>query len=78
MSLIVGGCLSSKTEEAVVKKIGTIQTKIGDEYVLSNNEETVNITSNKVDLEQYMKKKVRVEGQYSGSTIYVDKIELSN
>jgi len=82
--LFLGGCgLQTETmdnqkviEENVVRKTGEIKTKVGDEYLLSTNEEIVNITSNKENLDNYLKKKVRVEGMFSGSTLYVDKIEI--
>jgi len=63
-------------EENIVQKTGEIKTKVGDEYLLSTGEEIVNITSNKENLDNYLKKKVRVEGMFSGSTLYVDKIEI--
>lgn len=81
--LVLGGCTltskapstTEKLEQSVVTKSGTISTKVGDEYLLSTDEGIVNITSNKVNLDTYMKKPVRVTGMFSGSTLYVDKIE---
>jgi len=83
-AFIFGGCTQKNSasdnqkvvEENIVQKTGEIKTKIGDEYLLSTSEEIVNITSNKDDLDNYLKKKVRVEGMFSGSTLYVDKIEI--
>lgn len=72
------GAVQQKMEENVVEKVGEIKTKVGDEYLLSTSEGIVNITSTKVDLNGYMKKKVKVTGMYSGSTLYVDKIETAN
>lgn len=81
--LVLGGCTGAiKTqntaetlEQSVVTKTGTISTKMGDEYLLSTTDGIVNITSNKVNLDTYMKKVVKVTGMFSGSTLYVDKIE---
>ena len=80
--LMLGGCTASqptgenKMEKNVVIKIGTIQTKIGSEYVLKTDSEMVNMASNKVNLDDYMKKTVEVKGMYSGNTLYVDEISL--
>jgi hypothetical protein len=82
-TVILGGCIptskspstTEKLEQNVVTKVGTISTKSGDEYLLSTSDGIVNLTSNKVNLDSYMKKAVRVTGMFSGSTLYVDKIE---
>ena len=65
----------SKLEENTVTKVGTISTKVGDEYLLNTKDEIVNITSKKINLETYMKKPIKVTGMFSGSTLYVDKVE---
>jgi hypothetical protein len=52
-----------------------VTTKIGDEYLLKTNDEIVNMTSTKVDLDDYLKKEVTVTGMFSGSTLYVDEIK---
>ncbi|HOZ81052.1 MAG TPA: hypothetical protein PK370_02405 [Candidatus Woesebacteria bacterium] len=69
------GAVSNKMESNIVVKEGEIKTKVGEEYLLSTEEGIVNITSNKVNLDSYLKKSVKVEGMFSGSTLYVDKIE---
>ncbi|MBP9818086.1 hypothetical protein KBC75_05080 [Candidatus Shapirobacteria bacterium] len=84
--LLLGGCgvgtakpaTTQKIQELVVEKTGVIQAKVGDEYVLKTDSEVVNITSTKTNLDNYMKKKVTVKGMFSGSTLYVDKIETGN
>jgi len=81
--MILSGCtLTSKApstieklEQNIVTKTGTISTKVGDEYLLTTKEGIVNITSNKVNLDTYLKKSIKVTGMFSGSTLYVDKIE---
>ncbi|MFA6250910.1 MAG: hypothetical protein WC686_05465 [Candidatus Shapirobacteria bacterium] len=65
---------AEKLQSAIIVKEGVIKTKVGEEYLLSTDGEIVNITSKKVDLEQYLNKKIRVEGMYSGSILYVDKV----
>lgn len=80
--LLLGGCgmatakpaTSDVVEQSVVEITGTIQVKMGDEYVMNTDEGTVNITSTKVNLDNYMKKKVTVSGMFSGSTLYVDSL----
>lgn len=81
-SIILGGCsLTQKPnsqqlmKERVETRVGTITTKTGDEYLLNTTDGIVSITSKKVNLDEYMKKPVRVSGMFSGSTLYVDKIE---
>ncbi len=79
--LMFGGCGTTtensqqRIEQNVVTKEGVVQTKIGDEYVLKTDSELVNMTSNKVNLDDYMKKQVKVTGMFSGSTLYVDRVE---
>lgn len=67
-----------KLQENVVTKEGSILTMSGGEYLLSTKDGVVSIVSNKVDLSNYAKKKIKVTGMFSGSTLYVDKIETSN
>lgn len=64
-----------RLQESVVTKTGMLTTKSGDEYLLNTADGIVNITSNKIDLDSYLKKQITVTGMYSGSTLYVDKIE---
>ena len=77
---ISGGCVTTKPTEDIskniVEKIGEIRVKAGDEYVLSTDLGLVNMTSTKIDLDNYMKKKIKVTGMFSGATLYVDKGEL--
>lgn len=76
--IIFGGCGRIKTEtnlSRLVTKSGTLSTKSGDEYLLITAEGIVNITSTKINLDDYLKKQIRVTGMYSGSTLYVDEIE---
>lgn len=84
-SLLLGGCslqsstptAEQKLQESVVTKTGSISTKVGDEYLLNTTDGIVNITSTKVDLNTYLKKQIKVTGMFSGSTLYVDKVELT-
>ena len=78
--LTLSGCSKESEvvlmEDNVVVMEGEIKAKSGDEYVFYNGNETVNITSNKVNLDDYMGKNIEVSGMFSGSTLYVD--EVSN
>jgi hypothetical protein len=82
--LVFGGCGLKKdradsqevVEENIVQKIGEIKTKAGSEYLLSTDSEIVNVVSSKENLDNYLKKKIKVTGMFSGSTLYVDKIEI--
>jgi hypothetical protein len=77
-AISLGGCGSAKPTtviESQVTKEGTLTMKSGDVYLLSTSDGIVNLTSNKVDLDNFLKKKIKVEGMFSGDTLYVDKVE---
>ena len=73
-SVFLSSCGSSVKTETTVSKTGTLTIKSGEEYLLKTDDGIVNMTSNKVNLDSYMKKKITVTGQFSGSTLYVDSI----
>ncbi len=73
-SLFLSSCNETKRTEAIVTKTGIVTMKVGDEYLLKTDNGIVNITSNKVNFDNYLKQKISVTGQFSGSTLYVDKI----
>lgn len=78
--LVLSGCGLATTkpttvEDKIVTRSGEIKTKVGDEYLLQTSDEIVNITSNKINLDNYIKKKIEVTGMFSGSTLYVDEIK---
>jgi len=66
---------AKQDNNATVTKTGTVTMKSGDEWLLKTDNGIVNITSNKVDLDSYIKKNISVTGQFSGSTLYVDEIK---
>ncbi|OIP86888.1 hypothetical protein CO009_03970 [Candidatus Shapirobacteria bacterium CG_4_8_14_3_um_filter_35_11] len=75
--LFLSGCapqLRGETVNATVTKSGTLTMKVENEYLLKTDSEIVNITSNKINLDNYLKSKISVTGQFSGSTLYVDSI----
>jgi len=75
VAVLLGGCGLGQTEKSAIEEMtGTIKTKVGDEYVFMTNGELKNITSNKINLDQYVGKEIKVKGMYSGSTLYVDEI----
>jgi len=74
----LSACGNQKTEtvvQATTSREGTLTVKSGEDYLLSTSEGIVNITSTKVNLDNYLKKKIKVTGMFSGTTLYVDKIE---
>jgi PBP1b-binding outer membrane lipoprotein LpoB len=62
-------------EQKLEVREGVLQIKSGEVYLLSTTDGIVNITSNKVNLDNYLKKKIKVTGMFSGDTLYVDKLE---
>lgn len=74
----LSACTTQKTEtiqSATVMKNGTLTVKNGEVYLLSTDNGIINITSNKVNLNNYLKKNITVTGMYSGDTLYVDTIK---
>lgn len=74
-ALFLSACGPAKQDNLMVTEVGVIQAKVGEEYLLNTEEGIVNITSNKVNLDNYLKKNVTVKGMFSGSTLYVDEIK---
>ncbi|MBP6989484.1 hypothetical protein KBB48_01780 [Candidatus Shapirobacteria bacterium] len=77
-ALGLGGCGTQREEtrnKILETREGKLTIKSGDEYLLSTENGIVNITSNKVNLDNYLKKDIKVKGMFSGSTLYVDEIE---
>jgi len=77
VSFSLSACGSAKQtniEEALVVKEGTLTMKSGEVYLLSTENGIVNLTSNKVNLDNYLKKKIKVTGMFSGDTLYVDTV----
>ncbi|HEX8923351.1 MAG TPA: hypothetical protein VF828_01280, partial [Patescibacteria group bacterium] len=78
--LILGGCsLNAKTNkdsfnQNKIEITGEISAKSGEDFILNNQGETTTITSTKIDLNKYFKRKVTVKGMFSGTTLYVDEI----
>ncbi|MEK7525364.1 MAG: hypothetical protein AAB548_03265 [Patescibacteria group bacterium] len=81
-SLIFGGCSAStptpvqtQTETPDVNLTGTI-IQAGSLYSLTiTGKPPVELDSRRVNLADYVGKTVTVTGQYSGTTLFVDKIE---
>lgn len=78
-TVTLSACGNQKTETVVSNAItteeGMLTIKSGDVYLLSTDSGIVNLTSTKVNLDNYLKKKIKVEGMFSGDTLYVDKVE---
>ena len=81
--MILSGCDTTTPKDEielmetnVVNISGVIQSKLGDEWLfLKEDSETVNVTSQKIDLTDYVGKNITATGMFSGSTLYIDKIE---
>ena len=78
VGLFLSGCgitTQKATPDIMVEKTGEIKTKSVDEYIMMVGSDFVNIASYKVNLDNYMKKKVTVKGSFSGTTLYVSEIK---
>ncbi len=77
--LFMMGCNSSTSEETGTnRKIvsGKITGKIGEEFILQlENGDLININSRKYEMSNYIGKDIKAEGMYSGSTLYIDKMD---
>lgn len=64
------------TMTKAVTLTGTLQAGKGDDYdfVILSNGKITGVATYKLKLDQYVGKKVTVEGQYSGTTMYADSI----
>lgn len=67
----------SKSEPVTIS--GVLQKVKGDDYefIILNKGKTVGIASYTIDLGQYTNKNVDITGQYSGTTLYADKVTAS-
>ncbi len=77
-SCLLLACSKPEVEPKVdAKKIysGTITGKIADEYILKTEDgELINVNSRNIKLEDYLNKNIKMEGMFSGSTFYGDKV----
>lgn len=79
-SLFLGGCslVSQPTEVSVESPTTIITGKIivsGDMVTITSSGKVIEITSRKIDLKNYNGRDVTVWGEYSGTTLFVDKVE---
>lgn len=83
-TLVLSGCnlvstpkrtTEEKIQEKIVTKMGTVNLKSGDEYLMGTKEGIVKLTSKKYNLNDYMKQQIKVTGMFSGDILYVDKLE---
>jgi len=59
-----------------VSLIGTLLQTSSGNFNLTTKEGTVSLKSNTLDLEDYVYQQVRVVGMYSGTSLYVDQVEV--
>ncbi len=77
-SLIFGACIAKPanitTENPNVTLSGVI-SQTGTQFVLKTDTKIISLDSRQVNLSQSVGKTVTVTGQYSGTTLFVDKVE---
>ena len=78
LGIFLGGCMVAKpadtsTETPTVTLQGTLI--VGDSVKLQTPEKIVDLDTRKVDVKGMDKKTVKVTGEYSGTTLFVDKLE---
>jgi len=80
--LFLGGCSlvakPAKTEIKTESPVQIITGKIivsGDVVNISSSGKIIEITSRKIDLKQYSGQQVTVTGEFSGTTLFVDRVE---
>lgn len=80
LGVLLSGCglvaQPASLEETPIKVYsGVVTGRSGSLYLKTTDEKSIEITSKKVDLESMVGKQITVEGQYSGTTLYVDLIK---
>ncbi len=80
--LFLGGCSlvakPAKSEIKIESPVQIITGKIivsGDVVSISSSGKVIEITSRKIDLKNYNGRDVTVWGEYSGTTLFVDRVE---
>jgi hypothetical protein len=79
----LGGCslvakpapTSTTQTQNIATKSGQLIIKTAEGYLLKSGTEVVTITSQKYNLDSYIKKYIEVSGMYSGKVLYVDKLK---
>ena len=79
-SVFLGGCslvaqpADIQTESPVVSLTGPV-TVSGERVSITSSGKVIEITSRKIDLKQFNGRSVTVEGEYSGTTLFVDSVK---
>jgi hypothetical protein len=65
-------------QTASITRVGVLQKAAGSDYqhIIFANGQSWGVTSQSVNLDQYVGKKVEATGQNSGTTLYVDTIKI--
>jgi len=76
ITVMLSGCGAkiANTNSGQVTKTGVIKMKTGEEYIMQVGQDMVNVASQKINLDDYLKKEVEIKGMYSGSTLYADEV----
>lgn len=80
MSIFLYGCGSKNSQDdakQTVTKSGKVQAIKGDDYshILITPSGNVKLNSYSVKLQDYEGKEIEVTGEYSGDTLFVDKVK---
>ena len=80
--LFLGGCSlvakPAKTEIKIESPVQIITGTVlvsGDMVTISSSGKVIEITSRKINLKQYNGQQVTVTGEFSGTTLFVDKVK---
>jgi len=78
--LFLGGCSlvaqpADVGTESPVENITGIVSAAGGKFSISAGGKVTEITSRKIDLNQYVGKTVTVTGEFSGTTLYIDEVK---
>ena len=77
-AIVLSGCgmVATPAKVQTISREGLLKLKSGDNYLLQTSNGIVNITSNKIDLDNYLKKNIKVTGMFSGDILYTDTVEV--
>lgn len=65
-----------KVQQPTKNYVGMISNKGGKFLMTTEDGQTVEMTSKKVDLGKWVNRLMKVTGEFSGTTLYVDEVEL--
>ena len=77
-AIVLAGCgmVATPAKVQIISREGILKLKSGDNYLLQTGDGIVNITSTKVNLDNYLKKNIKAMGMFSGDILYTDTVEV--